>query len=199
MIKGLIYENFYLLKKQFFLSGILLILCAILSIMINPYIFFAMSTILVSMLPITACVYENEHNLTKIILTMPINKKDFVQSKYICTLIMGIINFFINLLFMLILTNNLLKCLIFSFISFIISMLLMAYMFPLIFKYGVEKAKGILSISLVVICIILFSFIKVLKLISISNYIIIILLILPLVLFYVSYKISVKNFENLEL
>ena len=200
-MKGLIYENFYILKKQFMLSFILLFICGIMSVVISPYIFYAMSTILVSMLPITAMVYENESKLTKVIITMPVDRKDFVKSKYISTFILGIINFIINLLFMLITTRNGLQSLIFSTISFLIGMTVMNIMFPLIFKFGVEKAKFILGcilMSFFTICYILYKFREFLPTIS-QYYILFAIIFVPAVIFFISYKLSIKFFNETEI
>lgn len=200
-MKGLIYENFYILKKQFMLSFVLLFICGVMSVVVNPYIFYAMSTILVSMLPITAMVFENESKLTKVIITMPIDRKDFVKSKYISTFMLGIINFIINILFMLITTSNGLQSLIFSAISFLIGMTVMNIMFPLIFKFGVEKAKFILGcilMSFFTICFILYKFRDFLPAFP-QDYLIFATILVPTIIFLISYRLSIKFFDKSEI
>ena len=141
---GLIYENFLILKKQILMASLLLIFSLIPSIMYSDYIFMIFSTILVSMLPITACVYENESKMIKVLLSMPIDRKTFVISKYLSTFILCGIGFIMNFIYYLVRQQNFILSLALSLACFIIGTTLMNVMFPLVFKYGVEKAKFLL-------------------------------------------------------
>lgn len=141
---GLIYENFLILKRQILMASILLALSIIPSVMFNDYIFFIFSTILVSMLPITACVYENDSKMIKVLLAMPISRVEFVLAKYISTFLLSAIGFVINLVYMLIRGKAFNLSLVLSLSCFLIGTTIMNVMFPLVFKYGVEKAKFLL-------------------------------------------------------
>ena len=141
---GLIYENFLILKRQILMASILLALSIIPSVMFNDYIFFIFSTILVSMLPITACVYENDSKMIKVLLAMPISRVEFVLAKYISTFLLSAIGFVINLIYMLIRGKAFNLSLVLSLSCFLIGTTIMNVMFPLVFKYGVEKAKFLL-------------------------------------------------------
>lgn len=151
-MKGLIYENFYLLRKQFKLAGILLLICGIVSYFASPFVFMGMSTMLVSMMPITVMVYElEESRMMKIISTMAVDKKEIVLSKYILTNILSLLAFIINVIFLFISTKNVLLSLFSSLAIFFLGVIVIEIMLPLIFKYGVEKGRTLLLAIIMVL------------------------------------------------
>lgn len=200
-MKGLIYENFLILKKQILMSCILLLFAIIPSIKISSYIFFILSTILISMLPITAFVYENESKMIKVLLSMPINRNIFVKSKYLSTLILSTIGFIINFLFTIIVEKNVLMSVIIATLCFIIGTTLMNIMLPLIFKYGVEKAKFILVCIMIFISLIGFYTYKILRLLPILSIstVIIISIFIYFIIYLISYLLSIKFYSKIEI
>lgn len=200
-MKGLIYENFLILKRQILMASILLIFAIIPAIKINPYIFFIFSTILISMLPITAFVYENESKMIKVLLSMPIDRKIFVTSKYLSTLILSGIGFLINFLFTIIVEKDLIMALIISSLCFVIGTTLMNIMLPLIFKFGVEKAKFILSCILIFILMIGYFIFTIKSNLPVMNMpiFIISLIIIYLLIYIISYIFSVKSYRKIEI
>ena len=200
-MKGLLFENFIILKKQILMASILLILSIIPSIMINEYIFFIFSTILISMLPITAFVYENDSKMIKVLLSMPIDRKIFVKSKYLFTLLLCIVGFTMNFLFMLLKSKDFLMAFIVAIIAFIIGTTLMNIMFPLVFKFGVEKAKFILVCIMIFLGMIgyfLFTIRQIFMPINISHLLLLIGIIYVFI-YFVSYLISIKVYDKIEI
>jgi len=198
---GLIYENFLILKKQILMASILLILSLIPSIMINDYIFFIFSTILISMLPITAFVYENDSKMIKVLLSMPINRKTFITSKYLSTLLLCLIGFIMNFVYMFIRSKNLLVSFVLSLLCFIIGTTLMNVMFPLVFKYGVEKAKFLLVCIMIFLGFIgfyIYKLIPFLPTISTST-IILICIFIYFFIYIISYLLSIKFYSKIEI
>lgn len=200
-MKGLIFENFYLLRKQFILASILLVICGVASYFTSPFIFMGMSTMLVSMMPITVMVYElEESRMMKIISTMAVSKKEIVLSKYILTNILSLFSFVINTIFLFISTKNILMSVFSSLAIFFLGVIVIEIMLPLIFKYGVEKGRTLLLVIIMVLAAVVTLIIKqitVTKLLFMG--IIIGVPVIYLLMNIISYFISLKIFEKSEL
>lgn len=201
-MKGLIFENFYLLRKQFILASILLSICGVAAYFSSPFVFMGMSTMLVSMMPITVMVYElEESRMMKIISTMAVSKKEIVLSKYILTNVLSLLCLFINFIFLVISTKQILLSLFSSLAIFFLGVIVIEIMLPLIFKYGVEKGRTLL----LVIIMVLGSIVTLLLKIGINvtpNLITIIVIAVPtiyILMNFISYFISLKIFEKSEL
>lgn len=199
---ALIYENFLILKKQIAMASILLLMSIVPSIMYSDYIFLVFSTILISMLPITACVYENESKMIKVLLSMPISRATFVGSKYISTLILSGIGFVLNFFFYFTRQQNFLISFVLSLVCFLIGTTLMNIMLPLVFKYGVERAKFLLVCIMIVLGAI-GSFVYktgLLKLINIEISLVIIFGIgCYFVIYFISYVLSTKLYSRIDI
>lgn len=201
-MRGLIFENFYILRKQMKLASILLIICAIASFYSSPFVFMGMSTMLVSMMPITGMVYElEESRMMKIITTMAVSKKDIVKAKYIMTNIFSLSALVINFIFLMISTKNLFMSVFSALAVFFLGVIVIEIMIPLIFKYGVEKGRTLLLVILLILSSIVTIAVK--NGAEISENLIVLTVtgvpILYIVMNFVSYFISVKIFENNEL
>ncbi len=201
-MKGLIFENFYILRKQMKLASILLIICAVASYFSSPFVFMGMSTMLVSMMPITGMVYElEESRMMKIITTMAVEKKDIVKAKYVITNIFSLGALVINFLFLLIATKNLFMSVFVALAVFFLGVIVVEIMLPLIFKYGVEKGRTLLLVIILILSSIVTAILKGGQDIS-ENVIVFTVTGIPIlyvIMNFVSYFISVKIFENSEL
>lgn len=201
-MKGLIFENFYILRKQMKLASILLIICAVASYFSSPFVFMGMSTMLVSMMPITGMVYElEESRMMKIITTMAVEKKDIVKAKYVITNIFSLGALVINFLFLLIATKNLFMSVFVALAVFFLGVIVVEIMLPLIFKYGVEKGRTLLLVIILILSSIVTAILKGGQDIS-ENVIVLTVTGIPIlyvIMNFVSYFISVKIFENSEL
>ena len=200
-MKGLIFENFYLLRKQFSLASILLIICGVASYFTSPFIFMGMSTMLVSMMPITVMVYElEESRMMKIISTMAVSKKEIVLSKYILTNILSLFSFVINTVFLFVSTKNILMSIFSSLAIFFLGVIVIEIMLPLIFKYGVEKGRTLLLVIIMVLGAVVSLIVKQIAITkALFLGIIIGVPIIYILINLVSYFISLKIFEKSEL
>lgn len=201
-MKGLIFENFYILRRQMKLASILLLICAVASYFTSPFVFMGMSTMLVSMMPITGMVYElEESRMMKIITTMAVEKKDIVKSKYIITNIFSLGALVVNFVFLLISTKNLFMSIFASLAVFFLGVIVIEIMIPLIFKYGVEKGRTLLLVIILILSSIVTAILQ--KSTGLNEDIIVLTVtgvpIIYIIMNFVSYFISVKIFENSEL
>ncbi|CDG00758.1 Putative Uncharacterized protein [Clostridium chauvoei JF4335] len=115
-------------KDTSFLNGVICIFCA--------------------MLPITALAYDERSNWDRYALSMPINRKDIIISKYLLGILCSFLGFIICFLFN-IFSNSLSKeTLALSLLFFGISIILISILLPILFKFGVEKGRLIMMIVL---------------------------------------------------
>lgn len=201
-MKGLIFENFYLLRKQFQLAAILLLICGVVAYFTSPFVFMGMSTMLVSMMPITVMVYElEESRMMKIISTMAVSKKEIVLSKYILTNVLSLVCFIINFLFLLLSTKMILISLFASLAIFFIGVIVIEIMLPLIFKYGVEKGRTLLLVIIMVMSSLIGLILKTGVNVT-DNLILGVVIAVPIIYIlmnFISCFISLKIFEKSEL
>jgi len=147
---GLILKDIYNLKRHSKVYVILLIFYFFLSRANgNATMFSSMLSILAVMLPITAMAYDEKNNWDRYALTMPLSRKDLVLSRYILGLIFALIAFIISIVSSLLFNKELLMESIIADISILSSVLLLiAFVFPVLFKFGIEKGRTLMIIIL---------------------------------------------------
>ncbi|KAE9634088.1 MAG: type transport system permease protein [Epulopiscium sp.] len=147
---GLILKDIYNLKRHSKVYVILLIFYFFLSRANgNATMFGSMLSILAVMLPITAMAYDEKNNWDRYALTMPLSRKDLVLSRYILGLIFALIAFIISIVSSLLFNKELLMESIIADISILSSVLLLiAFVFPVLFKFGIEKGRTLMIIIL---------------------------------------------------
>lgn len=114
--------------------------------------------IICSMMVITTFSFDNISTWNKYAVIMPISRKDVVISKYIMLFIFSIFGmiagFFISTVIGVFFRNFIIKeVMLESIVSLFISMFLGSIIIPLLYKYGVEKAR-----FLIIICFVIPSF-----------------------------------------
>ncbi|HHW68032.1 MAG TPA: ABC-2 transporter permease [Epulopiscium sp.] len=147
---GLILKDIYNLKRHSKVYVILLIFYFFLSRANgNATMFGSMLSILAVMLPITAMAYDEKNNWDRYALTMQLSRKDLVLSRYILGLIFALIAFIISIVSSLLFNKELLMESIIADISILSSVLLLiAFVFPVLFKFGIEKGRTLMIIIL---------------------------------------------------
>lgn len=140
---GLILKDLLNLKKQAKTYLILVIFYLAIGITSkSSAMFSSMMAIVAAMMPITAMSYDERSKWDRYALTMPLSRKSMVVSKYILGLIFLIIAFLLSMLLNLFLNNILLEESILTNLTNIsIGMMIMSIIFPIIFKFGVEKGR----------------------------------------------------------
>lgn len=147
---GLILKDIYNLKKQSKIYLILLVFYFFMG-MANRSIsmFGTMLSVLAATLPVTAMAYDEKNNWERYALTMPLSRKDMVLSRYILGLLFAFIAFIISMASSVFLSNE-------SFVESVavnvgtlcFVLLLMAIIFPILFKFGIEKGRILMILIL---------------------------------------------------
>ena len=207
---GFIKKDIIMLKSNFKTLAILIVVYIIMAFKVIMYISFILHFISV-MIMISTFSYDEFNKWNSYACTLPNGRKNVVKSKYISTLLMIIITTFIVGLASFIITYTQTQKVNYEEILSIIlgtsfaTILLESFMYPTIYKFGVEKARIGIFVSVFGIAIIggllsnIFNFGKVLELLKLlENYIIIIIPIIMVVMLYISYKISERINLNKE-
>lgn len=206
---GLIKKDFLIVKNNLKLIIIMLIMFFIMSLQGEFDITFVLPLIVV-MLFISTFSYDEFNKWDAYAITLPNGRKNIVKSKYIASLILVIgaiivtflLNYFVGLI-----NNNLEFDKIISSVLAIATgaIFIEAVMYPLIFKYGIEKGRiGLfaLTFSIVGIVGLLSKVIKVdipANIISfLNNFWFIIIPIVVIIILLISYKISEKIYSKKE-
>jgi len=140
---GLILKDLINLKKQARVYLILVLFYLVLGIANESSDMFSTMMIVVSaIIPITAMSYDERSKWDRYALTMPLSRKSMVASKYILGLIFLVASFILSMLFNSFFSNiSLMENVMICLATLSIGMVIMSVIFPLIFKFGVEKAR----------------------------------------------------------
>ena len=157
-MSGLLVKEYYALRRYAKQYVLFFIFFGALSIYMESMLYFqCMVTMSMCMLIFTGMSYDTLAGWDKFVLTMPVNRKDIVGSKYLCCIIYAIFAIIASTLFsavlgyihpmkdddlmLLAVTAAALLCIIFLIYSILI---------PLIYKLGVEKTR-IVMIAVIMI------------------------------------------------
>lgn len=154
--------------------------------------------------------YDNYNNWDTYSISFPNGRKNSVKSKYITTILMTSIISIITIILSFIIAyknnqTNYEQILITNLLEVAATLLVLTFMYPIIYKFGIEKAR--IGIFIIVFgLVIIGSFIAqyldlsfIAKLLSfLENYLVIILIIITILMVYISYKISEKIFMKKE-
>lgn len=216
-IKGLLKKDILLLKsykKNFILSLLIYTGIILLNTDNSDSIIFSnmMIIFLFNIYGMATFNYDEKSNANKYILTMPISRKDYVLSKYTLLIISIILGMACGLMIDGILyAFNIIKILnIASYLETSLGLVIalsivQAIQIPCIFKYGAEKGRLqiyiIAMIFSLIIGIIYFIFpnINLNFLNSIEKFLPFIIIIIIILNYFISYKISLKIFSKKEL
>ena len=147
---GLILKDLINLKKQARVYLILVLFYLVLGIANESSDMFSTMMIVVSaIIPITAMSYDERSKWDRYALTMPLSRKSMVASKYILGLIFLVASFILSMLFNSFFSNiSLMENVMICLATLSIGMVIMSVIFPLIFKFGVEKGRIFMMIVL---------------------------------------------------
>ena len=151
-MKGILYKDFLVLKKQ----GVIILGCLLLYGIIALFggddssIFSFAVVFLGTMLPVTALAYDEQAKWDKYALSMPVSRTEMVVSKYLLCLIVFAIAEILNLSVELIQKKGIIDmdAVLVSLAVLSLGILYVSVMLPLLFRFGVEKGR--LMILLVV-------------------------------------------------
>ena len=207
---GFMKKDLAMIKSNFKLIGILILVYTIMGLMGEMDISFILPFMCV-MIMISSFSYDNYNKWDAYSVSLPNGRKNSVKSKYITTILMTLIVSIITIILSFIIsyvntkTINYEQILVTMFGVIFGTLLVLAFMYPIIYKFGVERAR--IGIFLIVFGIVFvggllsqyidLSFIA--KALSfLEDYIIIILVAVMIAMVYISYKISEKIFRKKE-
>lgn len=207
-MRGLILKDLFILKQNY-KTFFVLIIFFILAMFQNSSAtsFTSVINAVFTMMITTTISYDNLARWDKYALTMPITRKEMVLSKYICSIIFNLIGLVLGIVIVFamgIVRNNLniTEIFISAISSAIVMIIFISLMFPLVYKFGVEKFR----IFLILIFMIPVFFILALRNMTnvaelIAKWLIYIIISVPVIAvigFVLSYFISIKIYENKE-
>ena len=146
-MKGLMIKDMLTLKKQGKIMILLLIFYIGYSIYTKNSIMLGLVvTIFSMMLPITSLAYDEFGKWDKYALSLPVDRKTVVMSKYLLSLLISVCGFILLTPVAIIISINgedltVSGAVIVMACSVLISMFMVSLMLPIIFKLGVEKAR----------------------------------------------------------
>lgn len=208
MLRGLLLKDFFALRKtlkMFFI--ILAMFCAVSVITGDSNISGGMILMLMIMLPLNSMSYDEYYKWDKYALTMPISRAQLVQSKYVMTALLAVGCFALLLVLGLFSSRagDLFDSLVSTVVLTVIGLLYGALILPLAYRYGVEKARWLFVASVVGFVVLVgllgffaTAFISVDLLTGGLTAALVCALPIAVLIFYLSYRISVNIVEKKE-
>ena len=207
---GFIKKDIAMIKSNFKLMGLLFIVYAVMGLLGEMDMSFILPFLSI-MIMISTFSYDNYNKWDAYSITLPNGRKNSVKAKYLATILMILIVSIITIILSFIIsyvntkTINYEQILVTMFGTIFGTLLVLTFMYPIIYKYGVEKARiGIFIIvfGLVVVGGFLLQYLDlsfIAKSLSfLEDYLIIILIGITIIMVYVSYIISQKIFSKKE-
>ncbi len=159
-MSGLVYKDLINLKQQWRSYLLILVFWGGLSVMQkSPYFFGGMFAVYLSIVMLTACGYDEQSGWDKYALTMPISRSRIVLSKYMLGLLMDVLGFVTTAIFFVAARTPFQEMMIGQCIFQTISLVMLAILLPITFKFGVEKART--SIAVVMLAPVLIGYLLV--------------------------------------
>lgn len=166
---GLLLKDIYNLRKYLKQIGISVVVFGLFAINLkNPAYLIGMICMMSSMMVITSMSYDEYAKWDKYALTMPILKKDIVLAKYILLIIMAVSGSFASGILALILSEFMdvqgpKEILFASGYTTLAMLLIFGILIPILYKYGVEKARLIMFAVLGIPILAAMAFVKLMQ------------------------------------
>lgn len=161
-MKGLLIKDLINLKKNFGTIIAMMVLYFLFAYQSgDPSILVGMIVFLLTMMSITSMSYDDLSKWDKFALSMPIGRKTIVNSKYILAVLLSLIGLVISMGigYIVILLKGKMgiqEYLVASYAIFVLSMAFICIIFPLIFKFGVEKSRLMMMGAIIIPMIIVY-------------------------------------------
>lgn len=207
---GFIKKDLAMIKSNFKLLGILIIVYTVMGLLGQIDVSFILPFMIV-MIMISTFSFDNYNKWDAYSISLPNGRKNSIKAKYIATIFMILVVSVITTILSFIIsyantkTINYEQILVSMLGTIFGTLLVLTFMYPIIYKFGIEKAR--IGIFIIVFgLVIIGSFIAqyldlsfIAKLLSfLENYLVIILIIVTILMVYISYKISEKIFMKKE-
>lgn len=206
---GIIKKDLFTIKGNFKSIVVIFLVFVLMSFQGKGNLSFILPIICI-MLFISTFSYDEYNNWNAYAITCPNGRKNVVKSKYLATLLLVSIATIITLIISIIISyaNNNIdieKILSTMFGSLSSVILIQSFMYPLIFKFGIEKGRIALFVGVFAITALLGIILKNIDTTTLdnifkifNNYWVIIIPIIMLIILLISYKISYKIYLKKE-
>jgi len=156
-MKGLLLKDFFNLKQQAKFLFVLVAFYAFLGVQNNDInLLSGMLSILAILIPITAISYDERSKWDRFALTMPVSRENLVQSKYVLSLLTLVFSICLVLMLLPLLGYSALEDYLGMLASAGSALLMISILMPLIFHFGVEKARYLMLILALVPILLIF-------------------------------------------
>ncbi len=146
-MKGLLLKDIFNLKQQGKIYLIFLGVWIAIGITSKDLGYYGGIMILLGLIvPINAIAYDEKSNWEKFALAMPVSRTDMVTSKYLLSLLCSLTGGVIATAAGAYISGDLTESMLYSATFTSLGMIVAAIVMPLVFKYGVEKARLILLV-----------------------------------------------------
>ena len=205
-MKALLYKDFYMIGKYAKSTALFILVFLTVSIFQDGAFYSTYPVIVGSMLPISLMSYDEKFKWNIYAEALPFSRKNIISSKYIMILIIvaviimaSIVTNFISMIINNVFSMETLKTTIITIA--VIGIMAPSFMFPLIFKLGVEKARMIYLIIVGALTAIMLNFESKggTGLSFLNNIPELYLLIGMVIVFIISWLLSIKIYEKKEI
>lgn len=215
-MKGLIKKDLYNLSSYKMSLLIALIFCSCFVLMDNVVFGPVVFGVILGMIALSTFNYDETSKSEKYILSLPVTKKEIVISKYILAIISSILGTLLGMIISIVLVKgyNMIQTsevitldmdILFSTtIGSIFGIaLIQAIQIPSMYKWGAERGRiqmFVILIAIAVLGTLLFGALKEIDFTFLRNmfnqYGLIIIILLTIIIYFISYKISLKIYKN---
>lgn len=207
-MKGLIKKDFLLIKSNIKILVILFVVYGFMAFNGEIDLSFILPFMSVALM-LSTFSYDSYNKWDTYAIALPDGRKNSVKAKYVATILLLIFTTVIISILAFIIAYTKTKSINFDSIlsmilgTFFATVLFQSFMYPVIYKFGLEKARiGIFALVFVISIIVgiiskIVDFKPLLRLLdNLGNYWIIILPIIIVIMLYISYKISEKIYQK---
>ncbi|SDO24952.1 ABC-2 family transporter protein [Eubacterium maltosivorans] len=162
-MKGLIIKEFLGMRRYFRILAVLMVLYIFMAFgMASTSIFSGVNAILVMICALSSFNYDSYNHWDEFAMTLPLSRADLVKSKYLFILLLCAFGTVITLALSLVIGRmihvSIEEILIGTLCSALVALFLGALATPIIYKFGVEKARYVLMIVVLIPTLIFISF-----------------------------------------
>lgn len=141
-MKGLILKDLFVLKSQIRFYLIFILLYGFIALYSGNTSFLSgLICMFCLMLPLTAIAYDERAGWEKYALSMPVNRRDLVLSKYILGILFNFMSFLISVIFGMFTSTPIKETLIVAAAFVLIALIYLSLVLPMTFKLGTEKSR----------------------------------------------------------
>ena len=154
-MKGLIIKEFLGLRRYFRILAVLMVLYIFMAFgMTSVSIFASVNAILIMICSLSSFSYDSYNHWNEFALSLPLSRADLVKSKYLFILLLcafgTVITLALSLIVGLIIHLPMQEILISTLVSLLVALFLGGLITPFIYKFGTEKARFIMMITVLI-------------------------------------------------